>query len=377
MNFNIGSGPSKKENLKEWHKKVCTKKLFPEDYSPQLQKAIYTITTKKAPIVLFGTSIYKSLIYAGDVDIHQWVLTEDIPYHMQNTIRKIQDANEYLIGDIKCGLNEKYLPLDIALGEVKKGKIKNYKPDVFNKSGWEVPSKENITLESWVKIYNKLHELITLRWSPQDILNGYLMIDEDTKISLEYASKQTPLNKIDMYGFINGKYLEITNVFVPEVTVEPNLKLNLLIQYYSGNFAKAIKRAYAISRIFDKKNDSTNIKKLYPFLVSQTNLLSSCASDMDVIVVALTKGVSLNKIKNRVASSLNLIISKMGNYYETNIESIIEATKNLLLSIQNIDDKSFVNILEKIEKDIKIIVNEQAVKYIKTKKLNLIKTFGP
>ncbi len=375
--MNIGSGPQKERNLMEWHKKVCTKKEFPNDYSNELVEAINTLTTRNAPVKLYGTSIYKSLIYAGDVDVHQWVPVNSIASEMQEAVRRIQKSNKYLIGDIKCGLDLKYLPLYNALGHIKNGIIIGFKPSVFKMYKIKIPKE--ITLESWIDLFNKVHELITLRWSSEDILNGYLNLNGKT-INLVDASKQTPLNKIDMYGFINGKYLEITNVFVPDKNINASiydLQINFLVQYFSGNYAKAIKRAYAIARIIGNKNDSTYIKQLYPFLVSQTNLLSSCASDIDVLVVILSKGISLDRIKNKIISSLNVVISKMGNYYESNIEYIIEEIKHLFGIIDTENNDIFIKNLEKIEENIKKIVNDEALKYINKKRINLLKLFGP
>ncbi len=106
-------------------KEICKHKEYPLDYQNEIKKAVSIISIPQYPITLFGSSVFKSLLYAGDVDIFQVMDIDDIAPSMQTVIKKINKSN-FILGDIKSGVNPILYPLSEMIGEIKDCKC-NYK----------------------------------------------------------------------------------------------------------------------------------------------------------------------------------------------------------------------------------------------------------
>lgn len=375
-------------------KQVCSKKKYPHDYQPDLVGAIKTIIADSSDdVTLFGSSVFKSLQYAGDVDILQYVDKKDMARDMQAIILKIRHKG-YLIGDIKAGYNDTYIPLIKYLGGINKCKVIDYDPkylydfiksnkiEAFNNV--DIPSKNEINIKSWMKLHGIIHNLTALRWTPNEILNGVKYVDK-RPILLEKAVLDNTVRKIDMYAFINDRFLEITNIlFTHEESNHSSdddiyqIKLNMLTYLYSDkpNYSKALKRAYTLARI---ENKIEPLKKIYPYLNSNLNLLSNAATDINVLKTLLNYGIDLQKVRKGFLSSLSIVMTKLSNFYLNDIDNIVNAVNKLGYNLYNnaISTDMAIESLGEIESEIKNIVNIGAKKYIEMNNINLIKDFCP
>ena len=367
--------------MKDLKKFVCTKKIYPKDYPNDIQQAVKDITYNNYDILFFGSSVFKYLFYAGDIDLLQKIPKNKISNSMKNVIKNLLNKG-YIIGDIKAGYKpecEKFLN---ALGYVELGQIKNYNPDYISKyalkNGYDdlinPPKNYDITLNKWLEVYDKIHQYITLRWRPEDILKGYL-IEDNNKYYLDDVIKKNKcnaLNKIDIYVLHKNRLLEITNVFGSYTTefgerAMYDIKINLLsyLTPTKFNLPKAIKRAYTLSRL------NTNIvmlNKISPFLISPINYLASFNTDISVVLDMLTVN-ELTPYKNIIKIHINNLIKKMSNCNYINLNNFIIQLKDTLKYLNNKDN--LVEKLKYIKQNLLNIINKLTCKYIKDYEINL------
>jgi hypothetical protein len=359
-------------------------KKYPEEYNSELLEAIRIITVPKYEATLFGSSIFKALIYAGDIDIIQ----KNIPVSehadlMQFIIKRILHAREvimrpnYFFGDIKVGRHPLYYPLEDYIGDVYNMKIVGYEPLKIMKLAkkyklkelYNIPDNSTIDLKNWAELYKIIHNLATLRWKYTDILKGFLVVDK-IQVKLSDAVKNSKLTKIDMY-FINGtRLMEITNVLVDKMPdmdeIRHGIKVNMLIYLKEDppNYPKAIKRAYSVSRA---EGNTEMLEKLILFLKSNMNLLASVITDLSVIPVILETN-NLNYVSSILKPHFNAIVSKMSNVY------IIELSEKFFEIVKQLHTQSKKNIIDIVNKIIDILksqLNILTVEFMQKNSINL------
>lgn len=364
-------------SLKELHKFVCTKKQYPSDYDKTVIEAVKTITIPKKDYIFFGTYHFKSLIYAGDIDILTLNLNiNKIGEYMQDIIRRVIKKG-YIIGDIKAGIKYKYVGLIHHVGQIKNSVIVGYNPvklkQIVDHYGLDlhIPHIYGLTFPKWIELYDNIHKLITLRWRPQDILNGYLISDNE-KYELNDVIRhyyQYFLNKIDIYFVHDGRIIEMTNIYEPREWDNrneiPKIRFGMLklLMPNNLNYAKALKRAYSVSRI---EGNATILNKIVPFLTSDINFMASFVTDINIIFDILDAGNKLKDIKTKIITHLHQLTIKME---KLNMNKYINMINLALTHIDN--EKTFIKILTFVVKDLIIIINKLTLKYIKDYEINL------
>jgi hypothetical protein len=265
-------------------KNVFRKREFPSDYNADetssIKRVIYNpqdlsdtnLINKQKKVILYGTSIFKGFPLAGDIDCMQIIPIKDQAKALRTVIMKLRlnqtDNNiRYFIGDIKCGIVSKFKGLSQYIGDYKNNKIVGYNYDAckyaFNLSTdlkdnkLILPKKITNRKEfiEYLKCYDLAHELITRRWTVEDIKDGYQTNEDGTEYSLNEAVYDSQLTKLDLYFCGDLKIMECTNTFMKDEKVNvdsfnDSLKLNMLIQYFvKDKKLKAIKRLLALVRI--------------------------------------------------------------------------------------------------------------------------------
>lgn len=367
-----------KEDIKQLRKQ----KVYDIQYSDDVIEAVNLISYRQAKLSHFGSSLFSNLIYAGDIDLIEEVDNiNEIPYIMKKIVDRITTHPEYnkkyFLGDIKCGKKQIYAPLDEHIGYIKDGKIKDYKPDLFeffnrkykDLGFTEIPRLDDEDLlPKWLKLYAQLHMAITIRWTPDEISNLYKTDNGLNITKLTDVVYKSDLNKIDMYYFSEskGRFIEITNIFYsppqkPKTQVKYDIGLNGLQYYYlkPQNLIKYLKRYYS----YERQNKNWKFMKVVSeFLDGNINMLNSCKTDLDVLVSMLEFGYSVNANLNYIHAHINNIINRLQNIYEVNLSN------QLFEDIKSIKDMRDVNQIIETIKPItdffKNIVNEKTLEFI-------------
>lgn len=366
------------------------KKILPS-YDNNISKAIETISYDLNNITIAGTSKLKSMIYSSDIDLFETFnrnySSEDVAQALQSIVRKIEKTPKFYIMDIKSGINEKY-NIFHKLGYYKNGKIHDFdyidteqklnsiKNDIDNYNDIYnlLQSAKNGSLSAWLEMREMIRKLFTIRWTPNEILNGYKIVNND-KFYLYMAIPQF-ITKIDCIFDFDGTFTEISNIlisyqsekygldFLP-IASDPNMhsdavKYNILEYLYGKhkNYLKVLKRVYSLA-INDNNIDLVN--KISPILVSNISLLSKVSSILATLIDMLEK--LPNPPMKEIRYNIDKCRTKLSNIYQFPFnEKYIDME---LVRAQNLNKENTVKSLENIRDIMNKYINSQTLKYIK------------
>ena len=351
------------------------KKIIPNSFNSEIIKAVKTITYNEKNIIFAGSFIRKSFRDSSDIDLAETFDTDKQTLKgLQEIIKKILANKEYILLDIKSGLNPYFKNAFLNLGYIKNQEIHefnhektineiHYFKNYIDKDDYNELLKlcqKNISLKNYFDLCEKIRKIITLRWEAKEILQGYKII-HNQPISL-ISTLSTFIVKIDMAFSFNGFYTEISNVFsnksalkygrtFPPITPNPDeysycIKYNLLEFLTFNKPLKALKRVYTLALTDD---DKKLLHKLYPILISNVAILNKANSIIKTFISIIEKYG--NKYNNEIRQQLNNLKVLISNIYEFNfnemeIDKVFDNKKVSLEVLENVSDK-FDNVINK------------------------------
>jgi len=367
------------------HKK-CNKQIekfaynireFPAEYPEEIINALSLIGYDINNIRVMGSFRQKSLWFSGDIDGFEIIPIDNQAIAIKQIINKIISSPDYgskiILGDIKCGTN-KYRDLLKYIGNIQGNKIQNYDlnamkiivrdtvvPEIQN-------APENPTREQWLILYKFISSFIACRWNAYEINKG---INKDGYL-LDPSVYNSNITKIDMFYNYYGKYVEITNIILPEMK-EINffinqMRIGLSTNLINNNILKALKNMYSIARLI---KDCITLEKIAPILVSPINLLNSCKTDIQIIADLINFDFDILYNKIALNTHINTIILKLGGYY---LDDIDVSLFNRIKNIEKLWDKDIIiKEVDEINKILMSIVNKHTNEYIQRDKISFSK----
>lgn len=403
----------------------------------------YEISLKTPPIV--GSSAFRSIKYGGDIDLYEIVLLQ--ANDEENAINKIigflkqmanrVEMNKILVSDIKVGIDQEIYKLveylgnidDKAFGQVDCffGVIDGYKRDLFishlnyllenniidekyNNYLLEIISKTT-TMSGYVysKLYSLLRKKFILRWTLNDIKNGFKDILNANgtfrRVNLSDALKHDTIVKIDFWNDApDNRMKEVTVIYNFIWKKNAKGKQNIIgyeftnyvgaikndIIYYSdpsvGKNTKLLKRMFNFCTYYtlNARNEKNNIiidptqfyilLKIFEELNKDVWILNKFKADLELLEMALDeekivqmqlsdkyKAVYYSLLKNiRVipsALSSTLYLGKTQEEYEELYIKISDSCNQIIDGIEKICNMN----IDVIENDIfakNILLNE-------------------
>jgi len=184
---------------------------------------------------------------------------------------------------------------------------------------------QNPNVSQWEELNEYLRNLLTLRWTPKDLYNGYIEYGKDNFFSLskDDAVVFTGDNiiKIDIIGYVDNRYIEVSNFLVfyskdkktgkiEEWNIskdyfnnfEENIKFEIEKFFYSPTFYKPIKGIKRIFSLCKFINDKKTLDSLKPIIDSDYSLLSQINSNIDTLIslIEKVKNIDYDKIFNQI-----------------------------------------------------------------------------
>ena len=307
---------------------IETEKKPKESYPESVNKAKKILAYDPKNISIFGSYSYRSHKYPGDIDLIEKITIcctkkkaiEEIVMGMIRIVKNILTEPGYYFSEMKAGIDKTY---EIDIGEMKNGKVVGYEQEKvvnnikslyskskLSKKEYEIAitsAKEKIKAEEYDKIYNILRNRRILRWTAQEVINGYKKMSSGGLITLgEAIGMNTPL-KIDAWIPIECKYVEVTNFFVvtykdkegkenfinfdPEHYYKPEIGISEIIRKMANDKVnykpfKLAKRMWSLSRMIGYKE---GIKRLMELLNSDAAIVYQIHSELEVIINMLSK----------------------------------------------------------------------------------------
>ena len=209
-----------------------------------------------------------------------------------NNIKKIvklmsMESKVNIVGSAKIKRNIYYSDYDSF--ETVKGKNENMIYNHFKSVFEIIKNSENTIITDFKLGENAKGE--PLRWTYEEIKRR-----ENNGISFEDALKQKSIIKMDIVTLLNGRFIEISEVYNIFIDGESNsdyskdnirkeLINDMNEQIKEGNFMKALKRKYSLLNLDNK--DKAVREKLIDYFNSPIGLLNRCKSDLETMLLVI------------------------------------------------------------------------------------------
>ena len=373
-------------------------------------EAIDIITLDKAyPPNIVGSFKYIVHEYPADIDMFESYkgccslekVSKEIAEKFKEMANRIKSKSDIYLGDFKAGIDHRYY---INIGKNTNNKLHFYNPETIRKSILELKEKklyseeeanelllkviEHPTIQEYNELDNLLQKRYTIRWTIDELFTGVKVLPLDIKITLEQAVSQKGVVKIDIWVYLNNRYIEMTNWYmltyedssgkVHNLSVKPEKYENSILKdlkHYNdpvvNKYMKLAKRLWLYAVL---KNNKKLMFALYP-------LFSSGAAKMYQILGEIeTIHNILEKIKK---PAMNTIIANIEDW-KTRLGTILLDTLPLNIAY-NINKKIDYIIEHKNKKEVILVyldditeklneyVNRYVKKYFLRKKINVNK----
>lgn len=377
-----------------------------QSYPKILNDEIKLLSFDKNNSVLIGSASYKIQKYPADIDLYEQVIRccskEDaIEYFLlgiKSIVNNIRMKDNHWVIEVKCGVDDRYDIInngyELSVDELYKFLYENVnilKIEDYEKLNELAMYLDNNPSHDIIdEIYKILREYYIIRWSANDILLGSL-VKHGKKFYLEdCVDTHSPIN-IEEIAVVNNKFTDLSNFYVvmfhdkltdkdyvinfPQEYLEDGKKFvinglkgginKVLFSKAYLDVFKGIKRMYSLARL---TNDINLFDKISPIISSDLSALSQIKSEVGTIIEIMD--FTSNLPWGVLYSQLESIKWRIGgNTYISNklIDFITNKIDIILGNKYEIDNTK--NILRQIKKILVDVVNENAMKYLKSIKL--------
>ncbi len=300
-------------------------------------------------IKLVGSSQRRGMLYVSDTDI--LTKLQGKPELLSQYFKEVMEdvpKKEYYFMDFKCGL-DKRLVYDFNednLNEYLKNPLitKSYKKKILESKG-----------EERVKL---IRDLFILRWTRDDIINGYIKLIDGSEYSLEEALLDDTIIKLDIIIPVGDRFAEVSEMYIYKQSTDNNKTIteslaNDIEMYRHENSMKSLKRLYSILEL-NNANDR-RLPKLQEFFNSEYGLLNKCINDLSILLLLTEKH---NVPFRQIVSNTQMI--------KDNISLSSIASKEKILTLNKITSKNYREICDKMSVYVRGLINPKAKELLKS-----------
>jgi hypothetical protein len=399
-----------KKQAKQTNKTLKNKSLALTQIRPFTSLSVDTINAINLitldlnfPPKIVGSFKYVVHEYPADIDMFETyksccslnAATKDISDKFIKMAKRIKESVNIYLGDFKAGHDYRYY---IDIGQTKGSKIINYNPDKIREA--LVKLKDLLTEEEYDKILSKivdnpkLQEFYNLesqikkkyviRWSLDEMIKGKKTLPLNQEISFEEALTHKSIIKIDIWIYLNQRYIEMTNMFMltyddskghlHHLSVKPEAyetSLSEDLEKYSNRsvnkYMKLAKRLWVYAVL---KNNTKIMIALYPLFSSSASKMYQITGEIETIVNIL------ENIKKPLLAAIKANIED----WKTRLGTIMNDTlpipiandiyKKIDSVIKKINNKDYViSTLEEISDILVVYINKYSKRYLNKYKL--------
>jgi hypothetical protein len=341
-------------------------KPYPYGYSPDTIDIINTITMSKGnkkQFLIQGSSSLSSQTYYGDYDllerIDESIFKNVISFddYIDKVVKKFQQV-------VKTVLSMKLVYIsDIKCGEISDWNVSNVNQlkKLYSNKIITDDELETAINEFNCKICFRTRRFGIIRWTPQDILNGYIILRNNTKYTLHDAIKnKTALTKMDVVAYVDNKFIEFSIIYrftyknndisTAIENVFHSFYQSTEMSYLEEKYFKVIKRLFSIARL---ERDNEQLARLNTVLNSDLGRIYSVISDIDTIIYILENIKYIPE--KRINTEIQEFRKRLTNVYT--LKKWVKLELPILKHIHSIQFiKSRKDLIEKLKK-LKIILN--------------------
>jgi hypothetical protein len=213
--------------------------------------------------------------------------------------------------------------------------------------------------------FSEEDERFKLRWSKEDIKNGYKILGNGDKKFFQDCLMDKTRMKLDIIFLLNGEFMEINEIYRLDINgrknynnenIEEELKNEIVKYKEEGNYFKVLKRKFSLLKI---NNKLKQMEKYIEIFNGQAGLLNNLINQLKIIQNVCSQEFRKPKLHD-VRGNLQTIKQDLSSVYEIyhpNFSSKIDSIcKKPLSKIYN----SLTPIIDKLEK----VLNKYVKKYV-------------
>jgi hypothetical protein len=360
-------------------------KNFPDNYPLSVIHVLEALSMSSLKgVKLVGSASIRSQLYAGDYDATDSVKVNsasDIAFELKSVIKKLRDIPECFIGDIKCGEVPDW-NIFPKRSRVEDGKVMDFNV-TQSKAHLDKLLHDKVITPAESKEY---HELLSkadtpfgfldakktirvhiLRWLPSEILRGSLEYRHH-HFKLEDAILSKGMVKVDAICNISDRFTEFSMIYeltingkklsVPHISISDSLKEDI-IYYENSNPFKALKRAFALSKLQKNYDDA---ETLAPIMNSDLGRLYQIIGDLKTLDALLKRP---KHPMAEIRSQIDAMKSRMGNIYK--LKDFLSHEHSILGSINSLLKSPMSTIVGKLNgiiSELEGILNRNTIKEV-------------
>lgn len=313
------------------------KKDYPENYTNEIRNIIKMISfSRGAAVSIAGSMSLKTQLYAQDVDAYEKVsskLSSTVARQFQEIIKQLLNTTDIIISDIKLGSIDDWQVVSPNI-TIKDNKVIGYnmkksleKLDELKENNiisgqdyikYKQLLKKNPSPEEYFSICDEIRPNI-IRWKATDILNGYINLSNNTKLTLEAAIESPTIAKLDVITYLRHScYTDVSIIYEfkingklvnpPNISVEQSLKEDILYYYLDHKYFKMAKRMYALARLKKYKLDMQTLTDIFN---SDLGRLYSISADVATLTYLIDN--HKNYSQDKLIYELDQFIGRISN----------------------------------------------------------------
>jgi hypothetical protein len=320
---------------------------------------LFAIRGKKR---IIGSASLRAIQYASDYDIETMldgVSTETIAKMLQKAYQ--ETGSNVWVTDFKCGYDERL----IYNGDYDDKSLKKYLKNPLISA----KQRKDILASSGETRIDSVRDLYILRWSHQDIKNGYIKLIDGTHYPLSSAVLDKTTMKIDLIVKVGNQFAEISENYYIKVGGETNytkmpskkeLEADLEedIRYYSTKDSfKSLKRLFSLLQIEGVKKNKPKLDKLVAFFNGQVGLLNKIKNELGILEILLEQP---RKPKwEDVEANLQFIKEQISSVYK------VPLTEGVFQNIDKITSASALSDIRTLKDYFQKKINTESKEYLK------------
>ena len=237
----------------------------------------------------------------------------------------------------------------------------------------------------------------SIHWKPEEILNGIRKADIQDINGKSYNKDITLYDsildkgqvfKLDMISPYMGRYVEVSCLYqiltndgeltkTHQAHETQKFLLDLVKdtakQLKKGKIFKVIKRMYSNAKM---RKDIRMLRFLEPIINSNLSRLSSIKADFATLNLLLSNNYfpsrnTLNQELQKIKFGLDNVLD-----IKLNLQTIYKQIDDLYIELTKKNKEKSINLLSTLEKELDNKVNEETIKYLRSKGINNFNQFG-
>ena len=201
-----------------------------------------------------------------------------------------------------------------------------------------------------------------IKWTYEDIMNGYKYFDNDLKITFQETLTQDSIIKLDLIAFLDGEYIEITTNYyfdfknkgktfkeLSDDEIKRKLLYDARLLKAESNVYKSLKRLYSYYQIVNNKKGQEKLIKLFNSPVGHLNKLVNSLKTISLLINNEKKPNksaiirAIDKIKNHLKPYSNTpLLDDLDNLSFDKIDSRVNQTIDKLSEVVSKETDKYI-----------------------------------